>query len=412
MCCSEPSKSRLVLKLNVTMSSQDVGYTPAFVVDVGSDTLKAGFTSEAAPSVLFPSLVPRKFPVGFRDATSLYVPPSTDTLKLFDIAEPSEVNNYSWRAAVEHGIHTDWDSFEELLNVAFYRCARIAPEEHRVMLVDKVVGPKANREKQVQIMFETFIVQELVVCLQIQAALTGRGLMTGVGVDSGYSVTQIMPTYEGSSVYSGFVNVGLGGLNVTKQMQQLLSEREGVNGVTTTWWNARQYKENHAYVAPDLISELKKREPGQVVAQKTRLPDGQEVVMGTERFECAEILFNPTLVNREHSGLANAVADSVMKLDVELKKDLLNNIVLMGGNTMLKGFQERMQKEMELRFPLEKTNVIAPEDRDILTFKGCQVINEIAQTNALAGNVSAQGIMTKEEYDESGPSLVHRKCFW
>ncbi|CAO2646361.1 Actin, cytoplasmic 2, partial [Lemmus lemmus] len=87
------------------------------------------------------------------------------------------------------------------------------------------------------------------------------------------------------------------------------------------------------------------------IEKSYELPDGQVITIGNER------------------------------CDVDIRKDLYANTVLSGGTTMYPGIADRMQKEITALAPSTmKIKIIAPPER-------------------------------KQEYDESGPSIVHRKCF-
>merc|ERR1719487_1968616 len=76
------------------------------------------------------------------------------------------------------------------------------------------------------------------------------------------------------------------------------------------------------------------------------LPDGNLVSLGSERFRCPEVLFQPSLVGKESRGIHEIVFESIMKSDVDLRRDLYANVVISGGTTMFPGLGERMTKEL------------------------------------------------------------------
>ncbi len=63
------------------------------------------------------------------------------------------------------------------------------------------------------------------------------------------------------------------------------------------------------------------------------LPDGTVVQIGPERFIAPEIMFNPSLAGLEFPGMHEFIQSSVERLDVDLRKTLLQNVVVSGGNT-------------------------------------------------------------------------------
>jgi actin beta/gamma 1 len=93
-----------------------------------------------------------------------------------------------------------------------------------------------------------------------------------------------------------------------------------------------------------------------------------------------------------------------MKCDVDIRKDLYGNVVLSGGTTMFPGIAERMQKELtNLAPPTMKVKIIAPPERKYSVWIGGSILASLSTFQ--------QMWISKEEYDESGPAIVHRKCF-
>merc|ERR1711971_410620 len=81
------------------------------------------------------------------------------------------------------------------------------------------------------------------------------------------------------------------------------------------------------------------------------LPDGQVITIGNERFRCPEALFQPSFLGMESCGLHETTYNSIMKCDVDIRKDLYANTVLSGGTTMYPGIADRMQKEITSLVP-------------------------------------------------------------
>ena len=93
-----------------------------------------------------------------------------------------------------------------------------------------------------------------------------------------------------------------------------------------------------------------------------------------------------------------------MKCDVDIRKDLYSNIVLSGGTTMFPGIAERLTKELTALAPAAmKIKVVAPPERKYSVWIGGSILASLSTFQ--------QMWISKAEYDESGPSIVHRKCF-
>merc|ERR1712001_190673 len=81
------------------------------------------------------------------------------------------------------------------------------------------------------------------------------------------------------------------------------------------------------------------------------LPDGQVITIGNERFRCPEALFQPSFLGMEACGIHETTYNSIMKCDVDIRKDLCANTVMSGGTTMYPGIADRMQKEITALAP-------------------------------------------------------------
>merc|ERR1712060_497302 len=81
------------------------------------------------------------------------------------------------------------------------------------------------------------------------------------------------------------------------------------------------------------------------------LPDGQVITVENERFRAPEVLFKPSLIGMEVEGIHKSVFESIMKCDVDIRKDLYVNTVLAGRSTMFPGIRQRMTKELTALAP-------------------------------------------------------------
>jgi actin-related protein len=363
---------------------------PAVVIDNGSSTCKVGISGEDAPNASFSTITGK-----------LKIPGSIVGMDQKDIYAGEEAlaikDQLNLNHPIRNGIIQDLDDMEAIWHHCYFNVLKVAPEEHPAFLTEPPMNPKDHKEALCQIFFEKFDVPSFYVGMQALLSLYGSGRTSGMVVESGDCATYVVPIIE-ACIQAGFQRIDMSGRDLTNYMMKLLLEV----GISSSEITARDIKEKYCYFPFDEWWNPDSKEMANKEVPYT-LPDGKVITIVNEQFTCPEALFQPSKIGKTSPGIHELTFNSIMKAGMDKRRELFNTILLAGGNTMFKGMDDRMQKEIvALALPGYKIKVIAPPERKILAWIGGSVLSSLSTFQSMW--------ITKAEFDESGPAIVHRKC--
>jgi actin len=361
------------------------------VIDNGSRFIKCGFAGEDKPISCFPAVIGG--------------PKISGTKEL--IGNAVSDNEINLRYPINHRIVRDWNDMGKLWHHTFYNELKVDPMDYPVLLTEAPLNPKANREKMVQIMFETFNVPALYIANEAVLALYASGRVTGTVLHSADDVTHVVPIYEGYALQHAIIRLDYAENDLIDYLMKMLKERGYAFTTDADKKIVKDIKNKLCYVAPYYEDELKSAKDYPYEFEKSyELSDRNIITIGDERFRCCEALFQPSLINKgeEVPGIHEAIFNSILKCDLEKRTELYGNIILSGSCTMFNGIVERLTTEISNLAPTAfKIKVVAPPERVDSVWTGGSI---------LASTETFQSVMiTRAEYDEWGPSIVHSKCF-
>ncbi|XP_045696839.1 actin-like protein 7A [Phyllostomus hastatus] len=387
--CSEPEPTKAA-EVN---EKPKVKVTKAVVVDLGTGYCKCGFAGLPKPSHKISSTVGKS---------------CTETASTGDSRKQTFVGRELLNPEVHlklinplrHGIIVDWDSVQAIWEYLFQQEMKIAPEEHAVLVSDPPLSPHSNREKYAEMLFETFRMPAMHIAYQSRLSMYSYGKTSGLIVEVGHGVSYVVPIFEGYPLPSITGRLDYAGSDLTAYLLGLMNN-SGKHFTEDQMGIVEDIKKTRCFVALDPIEE--KKVPATAHTTQYTLPDGQQISLGQERFLCSEMFFKPSLIKSMQLGLHTQTVSCLNKCDIALKRDLMGNILLCGGSTMLRGLPNRLQKELSSLCPHDNPQVNVLPERDTAVWTGGSILASLQGFQALW--------VHRFEYEEHGPCFLYRRCF-
>lgn len=165
-----------------------------------------------------------------------------------------------------------------------------------------------------QILFEKLRVPAMYVANESAMSLYASGRNSGVALDSGHGLTQIVPVYEGHTLPHAASKIDVAGSDITSYLgRSLRYDEDTLNDI----------KEKCCRVALDPDGEAGTEKRGY------ELPDGQYITLGDECFQAPEILLQPgRFLGINQPGIHELVIDAIQKCDSNIQDGLYSNILV------------------------------------------------------------------------------------
>jgi actin-related protein len=307
----------------------------------------------------------------------------------------------------------DWEAMEQMWDRIFDTELDLPAQECVVSCTGSPYGPDSYPETLAELLFEDMFIPSLYLAMPAVLSLAALGQTTGLVIDSGACFTAAYPIVDGYCAKHAVKKIPFGGRDI--------SERLAVEvGVDVTSHNFMVAIE-HAKEA--LCSFGKAPAPESIQEKQTfTLPDGNEIEITPELTQAARRLpeimfFEPQKINDLPSGrqatvavdcgydegLDNLIVRSVGAFGTGIRDQLLEHLVLTGGNTLFPGLSNSLYSRLKKGGGSKMARlrkVTAKAHRDTHAWIGGCVLSELSSW--------ADELISSEEYEEEGPSIVHR----
>jgi actin-related protein 2 len=282
---------------------------------------------------------------------------------------------------------------------------KVNPSENKIFLTEAPLNPKSNREKMVETMLEDFQFDACKIETQAILSLVAQGLNSGIVLDSGDGVSHCVSVCDSRVLSSSIKRIDIAGYDITKYLATLMLKRGYQLFTSFDIDQAREIKDNCCYISKEPREEIALYQNTTACNMNYKLPDGNWVTIGPERFQAAEVLFYPGLLGKDEMGLPDMLYESLKESSEDYKQILSKSIILSGGTTMLPGFSQRLVKVLREKHRESNSNlhckIIDPLNRKILVFLGAAIVSLLLE------NYPEQWI-SKADWAEEGIRAVYK----
>ncbi|KAL6484096.1 hypothetical protein MHYP_G00089690 [Metynnis hypsauchen] len=388
----------------------------ALVFDIGSFSTRAGYAGEDCPKADFPTSLGvhveeegsaemgleqenssgRSF---YLDTTALHVPRAG-----VELISP-----------LKNSMIEDWEGFQAIMDHIYSKHIKSEPGLHPVLMSEAPWNSRAKREKLTELMFEHYNIPAFFLCKTAVLTAFANGRATGLVLDSGATHTTAIPVHDGYVLQQGIVKSPLAGDFITMQCREMFQEMS--IDIIPPYMIAS--KEPVREGAPPVWTKKDKLPPvtkswhtvaAQMPTLHYEMPSGYNADYGAERLRIPEGLFDPSnvkgLSGNTMLGVGHVVTTSIGMCDIDIRPGLYGSVIVTGGNTLLQGFTERLNRELSQKAPPSmRLKLIASNssmERRFSPWIGGSILASLGTFQ--------QMWISKQEYDEGGKQSVERKC--
>ncbi|KAF4015880.1 hypothetical protein G4228_007236 [Cervus hanglu yarkandensis] len=328
----------------------------ALVFDIGSFSVRAGYAGEDCPKADFPTTVgllaaeeggglelegekEKKGKIFHIDTNALHVP-----------RDGAEV-----MSPLKNGMIEDWECFRAILDHTYSKHVKSEPNLHPVLMSEAPWNTRAKREKLTELMFEQYNIPAFFLCKTAVLTAFANGRSTGLVLDSGATHTTAIPVHDGYVLQQGIVKSPLAGDFISMQCRELFQEM-AIDIIPPYMIAAKEVIQDfQASVLQVSDSPYDEQVAAQMPTVHYEMPNGYNTDYGAERLRIPEGLFDPSnvkgLSGNTMLGVGHVVTTSIGMCDIDIRPGLYGSVIVTGGNTLLQGFTDRLNRELSQKTP-------------------------------------------------------------
>lgn len=434
---------------------------PAVVADIGTGMCKFGCSGQDQPRFSFRSQV------GVRQVDEMEVEDGTVASKPKHLCGDMELRTQQdmeiCNLCSQDG-EINWDYVESVFKYGVEGCMRLDMKEYPMMLTESMFSSFSSKEKLLEMCFELFECPGIFIARDGVLASFSAGRPTSLVVDLGASGTRIVPVVDGYGLEKAIVSTSRGGNWIDNKLMDAFNS---LDYEIKPWFEAKDKqltkgtKKGAIRMAPKLQSSFVEAHrmdivrdaktwmcfiPNALLEGQARtefiskmnmppyeLPDGtkveaheniclaaEELIVGAPDTPAGALVDKLPLpnsnaymvpphamenrINPEKDGLPMLIASAISKCDVDVRRTLLQNVLMIGGGSLMDGLSARVVGDLAKLLPPNfrpKMVSLLPVEKDKAAWIGGSVLS-------ICGSFQ-QMWLSKAEWDEHGSSIIGQR---
>ncbi|KYN35225.1 Actin-related protein 10 [Trachymyrmex septentrionalis] len=229
----------------------------------------------------------------------------------------------------------------DFLHLLFFKYVVISPKDARILLLESPLAVTSFRDTLAKVMFRHFEIGSVLFLPSHLATISTLGIDTALVLDVGYQEATLIPIFEGIPILKAWQALPLGGQIVHENLKKYFRDTSDLElsenivedikvrtcFVTTLERSAKLETESALTPPPDVTYPGIKR----------------IVIPGEIREKAFEVLWER---DNDNLSLSTMILDAIVKCPLDTRRILAENIILVGGTTMTKGFASRLKSEL------------------------------------------------------------------
>ncbi|MFX1574185.1 MAG: hypothetical protein ACFFB0_15685 [Promethearchaeota archaeon] len=353
------------------------------ILDIGNDNFRLGWAGNDYPDIIAPSVYVVR-------TDYLFASDVIDGLEDIFITEKDVEPHLFGQDALSYSNilkireikkHSDYNVMMKFFHY-YYKQLEISNEnqfKQPIIIITPFFMSDLEKTKLRDIFYNVFEFPALLFLPDSQGILSALQKTSALIVNMGEENTYI------TSFLHGFTNImardtyPIAGSDLTNYLLNLLLKRRSAERVEYLDKRiTKEIKEKLSICITDPEGEFRRIKDGFTKYNSTiDLPDGSKLEINAERFQLVEPLFDPSLIHIDYIGLPEVIAKVIKTWDREDWGELLPNIILAGGASLIPGLEKRLNVEIAKHFSekiRDQVKVVAASGRDNISWVGTSVL--------------------------------------